>query len=584
MSRCQAPGWRVWRSAGLALLIALGAPAAVPGAAPESPQDDLIIELRVGRVARQTIVAAFDGDHVLIPARPLFELVEIRSSIDAEGCLRAVRQPQATELFIDGQLAFARVGTLALPKEQVLVRQTGGELYLGTDLIAGLLGVRVEVDLAELTVTLDPAEDLPVGRRVARERARAARHGGGTSAIADRVLAEDRDPLAGAVADWGVSVPDVATPQATSYALRLGARVFGGGLDLRNTGGIGAQQDFDASWIGTWPEHWGWRQLRLGSVLGTGPQPRPVKGIAISSSPFIRPLAFSESEVTGWLAPGWEVELYKNGELVDFGYADERGFYMLKTPIDYGENPIELRAYGPNGEMRELTRAMPVAADRLPPGECEYEATFGACDDGTCDQLANLDVRYGLNGRWTVRGGTETFARSGSDLIHPYAAVSGLLPRGFLVRGEGTASARALLGLGYEPNPDLRLYAEHERFAQGIREPILTPPGQRSRSRWLAFYRPDPRRGSTFLTAGGQQAMAEHGSDLRLNAGIASQVRNVRWSLEWREEHLGLGSGVGSTLIAGNASTAIRTVVPGLNGLFLRGTAELDCRRGGMER
>jgi hypothetical protein len=566
------------------VLIALGAPAAVPGAVPASPQDDLIIELRVGRVARQTIVAAIDGDRVLIPARPLFELIEIRSSIDAEGALHAIRQPEGTELFVDGQLGLARVGTLALPKEQVTVRQAGGELFLGAELIAGLLGVRVEVDLAELTVTLDPADQLPVGRRVARERARTARHSGGSSAIADRVLVEDRAPLAGAVADWGVSMPDVATPEATSYALRLGARVFGGGLDLRQTGGIGAEQDFDGSWIGAWPEHWGWRQLRLGSVLGTGPEPRPVNGIAISSSPFIRPLAFSESEVTGWLAPGWEVELYRNGELVDFGYADERGFYMLKTPIDYGENPIELRAYGPNGEMRELTRALPVAADRLPPGEVEYEAMFGACESGECDQTANLDLRYGVSDRWTVRAGTETFARSGSDLIHPYGIVSGLVARDWLLRAEGTAGARGKLGLGYEPNPDLRLYAEHERFAQNVREPILTPPGQRSRSRWTVFYRPDARRQSTFLTAGGQQAMAEHGSDLRLNAGVASQVQNVRWSLEWREEHLGLGSGAAATIIAANASTALRMPVRALNGLFLRGTAELDCRRGGLER
>ena len=569
----------------LAVLIALGAPVAVPGAVPGSPQDDLIIELRIGRIARQTIVAAIDGDRVLIPARPLFELLEIRSSIDAEGSLHATRQPEGTELFVDGQLGLARVGTLALPKEQVLVRQAGGELYLGTELIAGLLGIRVEVDLGELTVTLDPADQLPIGRRVARERARAARHGGGSSVIADRVLAEDRTPFAGAVADWGVSVPDVGSMGASSYALRLGARVLGGGLDLRQSGAIGAEQDFAGSWIGAWPAHWGWRQLRLGSVLGTGPEPRAVNGIAISSSPFIRPLAFSESEVTGWLAPGWEVELYRGGELVDFGYADERGFYMLKTPIDYGENPIELRAYGPNGEMRELSRALPVAADRLPPGEVEYEAMFGACESGECDQMANLDLRYGVSDRWTVRGGTETFARSGSDLIHPYGIVSGLLGRDWLVRAEGTVGARAKLGIGYEPNPDLRLFAEHERLARGTVDPILTPPGQRSLSRWTAFYRPDSRRPSTFLTAGGQQVMGDHGANLRLNAGVASQLRNLRWNLEWREEHLGLnGSDFAATVIAANASTALRSRMSVLNGLFMRGTAELDCRRGGIGR
>src|SRR6187399_500586 len=121
MSRTMARGRRAQVSTVLALFIALGAPATVPGAASGSPQDDLIIELRIGRIARQTIVAAIDSDRVLIPARPLFELIEIRSSIDAEGCLHAVRQPEGTELFVDGQLGLARVGTPALPKEQVIV-------------------------------------------------------------------------------------------------------------------------------------------------------------------------------------------------------------------------------------------------------------------------------------------------------------------------------------------------------------------------------------------------------------------------------------------------------------------------------
>ena len=121
-------------AAALTLLFVLGVPGSVPGAetgvppdmgrppvtelaagnatppAPaEPPLEELIIELRAGRVARQTIIAGFDGEQVFIPARPLFELIEIRSSIDAEGCLRAVRQPKGEELFVDAQLGLARV-------------------------------------------------------------------------------------------------------------------------------------------------------------------------------------------------------------------------------------------------------------------------------------------------------------------------------------------------------------------------------------------------------------------------------------------------------------------------------------------
>jgi hypothetical protein len=552
-----------------------------PGAPPihAEPWTDVIIELRAGRVAQRTLVALTDGIQVLVPARPLFELIEMRTELDAQGCLRVVRQPEGTDLFVDGQLGIARAGTTVLPRSQVVVHAAGGELYLGTELIAGLLGVRAEVDQAELTVTLDPADSLPVGRRVARERARDARFGAGASAIPDRVLGPNPDPLGGAALDWTLSMPDIETPELTGYGLRLGTRVLGGGLDLRHEGVRGAYGRSTGSWIGQWPEHWGWRQLRLGTVLGTGLDPRSIHGIAASSSPFVRPLAFARNEVTGWLAPGWEIELHRNGQLVDYTYADERGFYKLETPVDYGENPIELRAFGPNGELRELSRALPVARDRLPGGVVEYEASIGACDGGNCDQAGNLDLRYGLSDGWTVRGGTTVFGRGGPDLLHPYGAVSGSLGDHWLVRGEGVAGARGGLDVAFEPSPDLRLGAAHTRFDSDVEAPILTSAGQRSQSRAAFHFRPDPRRASTFLSGGVDQAMQEHGSSWRTNLGFNTQAAGVRMGVEWREERTHLpGLDLAASIVGANASTALRTRLPVVGGLFLRGTSEVDCR------
>ena len=549
------------------------------------PWTDVIIELRIGRVAERTIVAMLDGDRVLVPARPLFELIEMRTEVDAEGCLHVVRQPENTELFVDGQLAIARAGTVVLPRPQVVVHNAGGELYLGSELIAGLLGVRVEVDLGELTVTLDPADSLPVGRRVARERAREARFGAGASVIPDRVLGPNPDPVGGAALDWTLTVPDMETPELSAYGLRLGTRVLGGGLDVRHEGVRGAQGRSTGSWIGQWPEHWGWRQLRLGTVLGTGLDPRSIHGIAASSSPFVRPLAFGRNEVTGWLAPGWEIELHRNGQLVDFTYADERGFYKLETPIDYGENPIEVRAFGPNGELRELSRALPVARDRLPGGVCEYEASVGACDGANCDQAANLDLRYGLSDGWTVRGGTTTFGRHGPDLLHPYGAVSGSVGDHWLVRGEAVAGARGGLDVAFEPSPDFRVGATHLRFDSDVEAPILTAPGQRSQTRAALHFRPDPRRASTFLSAGVDQAMQEHGSNWRTNLGFTTQLAGVRCGAEWREERSQLpGLDLEASILAANASTALRSRVPVIGGLFVRGTTEVECRRAALTR
>src|SRR5688572_7749684 len=131
--------------AAVAVSLTIAAPPAFaadppPGVPPihAEPWTDVIIELRVGRVAQRTLVALTNGIQVLVPARPLFELIEMRTELDAQGCLRVVRQPEGTDLFVDGQLGIARAGTMVLPRTQVVVHTAGGELYLGTELIAGL--------------------------------------------------------------------------------------------------------------------------------------------------------------------------------------------------------------------------------------------------------------------------------------------------------------------------------------------------------------------------------------------------------------------------------------------------------------
>ena len=53
----------------------------------------------------------------------------------------------------EGLIAWiARAGTLVLPRHQVVTHLSGGDLYLGTELIAGLLGVRVEVSATSVAV------------------------------------------------------------------------------------------------------------------------------------------------------------------------------------------------------------------------------------------------------------------------------------------------------------------------------------------------------------------------------------------------------------------------------------------------
>ncbi len=568
------------------LAVSLAAPPATAGDA-----EELVIELRAGRLASQTLLARTEGGLIYIPARALFELVEIRADIDSTGHLAARREPQGIAIEVDFTRQSAKVGTDVIPQEAAPMFWRDGELYLGTPLIARLFDLRVDADFGELMVTLDPADDLPVGRRIARERARSARRAGESAALPDRLVVPRPEPIAGAGLDWGLAMPDFTEPATATYDLRFGTGFIGGAFDLRhrgNAGGARLNDPLTASWVRAWPEGWLPRQLRLGWVASTGPHARALRGVAASTAPYSRPAAFGEAVVRGWLGPGWDVELYRNGELIDYVLTDPSGYYEFTSPVDYGSNPVEVRAFGPNGEVRELARSIPIAAARLPAGAIEAEASLGACDGPQCAGLANLDARCGFTENWTLRGGTDFFLRDGSSslLVHPYTMVSGVVLDSWLVQADAVGGAVGALELGYEPSPDLRASVRHEIFDTRIEAPILTTPGQLSRTRVTGFYRPDPRRRALFLTFGAQHVRSENDAQSRISLGLSGQARNVRLSLEGRAERFASDwSQVNRRFVGVNASTALRArPLRFLGGIFLRGQLEWELGRGALER
>ncbi len=574
------------RAAGLAALVLV---LLVP-CPTRAGDDDIVIELHAGRLARQTLLARTAGGMVLVPARPLFEMIEVRASVDSTGHLTAVREPKGIPIEVDFTRQSARSGNDVFTQGSAPMAWAGGELYLGTPLIEHLLDLKVVVDWAELAVILDPVDDLPLGRRLARERARAARRGGSDDPQPDRLLGPGPEAVSGAALDWGLFIPDFALPQASSYELRFGTGLAGGAFDLRHRGTAGgrAEHPIAASWVRAWPEGWIPRQLRLGWVASTGPHARLFRGIAASTAPYSRPATFGEAVVRGYLGPGWEIELHRNGELVDFTLTDVAGYYEITAPVDYGTNPVDIRAYGPNGEVRELTRAIPIAAERLPAGAIEAEASLGACDGPECRGLANVDARIGVHEDWTLRGGTDLYLRDtgGTPLVHPYLTASGVIQDAWLLHADAVGGAYGAVGVGYEPTPDLRASGRHEVFATRVADPILTTTGQRARTLVTAFYRPDPRRRSLYLTLGAQRDRLAVDVQDRLALGLSGQVENVRLNLEGREERLRAGSAVASAhLIGVTASTALRwRRLPIARGLYVRGQLEWELGRGALER
>ena len=143
-----------------------------------------------------------------------------------------------------------------------------------------------------------------------------------------------------------------------------------------------------------------------------------------------------------------------------------------------------------------------MAGDALPARRFEYAVAAGGCRTSECTANANLDLRYGLSRRWSVRGGVDRFWRDTlPGLSHPYVGLSGSLGNAWGVNLEGVADAVVRTALRYEPTDDLRLTAEYDDFATATVAPLLTPLGRRNQWTFTAFARPIPRRDDVYFDA-----------------------------------------------------------------------------------
>ncbi len=499
--------------------------------------EELIVELRAGQEAATTETAFLRHGRMWIPALSLCDLVEIEAIEDTLHVLNGRLQPGNLPLVLDP-------GNREVRRGKTWRRVGWPELFVHHDRLfasAAVLGwwldVDVYEDISEMTVTFDPIDDLPLGRRLRRERMRQLSARGKIQP--DVVLPPESSWWKGATLDWSFATASLQDPGYTAYELAFGGAVLGGGLDLRTRGRLDGQgtQQLDGSWQGVWPRQSWLRQFTVGRAQSTGPHPRPITGFSLGNSPYLRSSEFGRTVLRGQLDPGWEVEVYRNGRLIAWDRVDERGTWEFVVPLDYGQNPVEIRSYGPHGEVRISERAVRVDFDRLPAGRFEYGLSAGSCDAAGCDASMNLDLRYGLSERWTARGGYEGFRlQQGGELHHPYLSINGSPVDPLRLSLERVHQAWWHGLVSVEPTSDLRASLEHYDFDAKWVSPLTASTNETRRSLASLFWRPSRRHRSFFFTFSGQQRRYRELQTTRASWGVTSSLQGIRAGVQWNEE------------------------------------------------
>lgn len=574
------------RFTALALAGALGAAAASLQAQQFEPADtgatEVLLQLRIDGGPVE-VISALGGDTLtLVPVRRFLELAEVRVTTDPVAHrVSGLLQPGRTRFAFDADSASVTRGDSVWRAAPGSLLWRNGELYATTGLLGAALNIDFQADYGELILVASHTADLPVVRRLAREQRRRVLLGLPASTPWETSLPRERRVADGAVLDWTYT-GDLTDPVGASLLqLGLGAQLLGGSLELQYAGqqsATGNTTDIRSSWSGVWPGGRYLRQLRLGDIVPGARRGRVLRGIEVTNAPYLRPAAFGQEVLDGSLPEGWEVDLYQNQQLLGYAASDASGRYALDVPLQYGANPVEVLAYGPNGEVIRRRRTVQVPFDRLPDGRFEYAVSGGACQGEPCRGALSLSARYGVT-RWlTAEAGSDNFWRDSlPDLWHPYALVSAAVTpsTGLTLEGVGRGLVRGRAD--FDPTPDFHFDLEHTRFAGGVPSPLIATGSERTRTDAVLFWRPRPVSGNSSVQLAVSHAQLTVGSSDAERLALTTRLSDLRLVTGVHHRRLPSASGTVSQVgIDAGADAVLRGPVPLLKSLFVRGDFSLE--------
>src|SRR2546423_1250890 len=314
----------------------LGIVLAAVAALQAAPAEQVVIDLRIGRITGATVEAYRVRSEVLLPLSQFFQLAEIRHRLTPDGRLEANVDPGNIHIIIDPRSDSMVFGDRRVRLEREFIRSQGTELYVGSERLGDLLGILFAVDWSDLSATVVDPANLPIANRLRREAAREAYLRRGDGARPDLLLGLQRPSWDGVVVDYSLFSPSSDPLAGSTYGFGLGADVGGGSLEMlaQSVGPADlGRLHMDASWTGVWRQKRWVKQLRLGDVPSSGPRARELEGVSLTNAPFVRPSLIGALRYAGNLEPGWSVEAYRGGELVAFDSANASGGFQMDLPV-----------------------------------------------------------------------------------------------------------------------------------------------------------------------------------------------------------------------------------------------------------
>lgn len=379
----------------------------------------MLLEVRLGSEVLSEAIPAYDtGEHILVPLGELSRLLTLAvQARPDEGVASGfiIDESRTFSLSVSGARVTLSGNTATVDASLVLAE--ADDIYVAAMLIEQWFPIELKIQRFSQVLSVNPLEELPLQSRA--RRASGTRIGGHSG----RYEAPRYDLHA---SPYGVlGVPAIDQTLATDIRRSDGKQVADARYTAFVTGDLlGHESSFyiaegtrDAEFRGTMGrthpdgELLGplkARSYRFGSLVSPNVENltkgRSGEGVLISNRPLTQPANFDSQTFEGDLAPGWDVELYYNGTLIDFRVPDLDGRYRFEDlPLSYGRNDFRLVFNGPLGQTRTEEYSYNLDSSLVRPGEFNYHFVGHNDEEGQPSAVAQLD--FGLTGNTTASAG-----------------------------------------------------------------------------------------------------------------------------------------------------------------------------------
>ena len=435
--------------------------------------EEIVVTFNVQRIGSIEIPAIVQGQVIYLPVKDIFDFLKIRNTLssDYDSLSGFFINAKATYLIDRAHNRITFQDKITNLRRNDLIRTTSN-LYLRSDYFGKVFGLDCVFDFRSLSVKLNTKIELPAIREMQQDLMRRNISKLRGERKADTTIKRDFSWLHLGTADWGViNTQEINGKSSSRIGLDLGGIIAGGEasayLNYNTDQPFSAKQQF-FRWKYVNNDNPVVKQVTAGQVYTQAISTilAPVNGIQFTNTPTTYKRSFGTYRLSDKTEPGWMVELYVNGVLVNFVKADASGFFTFEVPLVYGNSSVMLRFYSPFGEERTREQNISIPFNFLPLHQFEYTVTGGIASDYQKSRFGRGNFSYGLSNHVTVGGGVEYLSSAMNGKPIPFVNASFRIGSNLLISGEHVYNVRTKALLSYKLPANLQLDLNYSKYAQ----------------------------------------------------------------------------------------------------------------------